>query len=69
MAADDPFFLDGSVRLLKEALARLRFNADIEILEGGEHNTWSEEIRKKMHEKMDGIFLQAPPPGDRPALY
>ncbi len=67
VAADDPFFLDGSVRLLKGALARLRFNADIEIIASGEHNTWSEEIRKKMHEKMDGIFLQAAPPGDRSA--
>ncbi|TFG74500.1 MAG: hypothetical protein E4H23_11920 [Chrysiogenales bacterium] len=67
VAADDPFFLDGSVRLLKESLAHLRLKADIEILEGGEHNTWSEESRKKMHEKMDGIFLQAAPPGDRSA--
>ncbi len=57
VAGNDPFFLDGSVRLLKDALARLRFNVDIEILESGEHNTWSEDIRKKMHEKMDELYL------------
>ncbi|MBN2426893.1 MAG: hypothetical protein JXK94_00995 [Deltaproteobacteria bacterium] len=57
VAGNDPFFLDGSVRLLKDALARLRFNADIEILESGEHNTWSEETRKKMHKKMDELYM------------
>ncbi|HUU04425.1 MAG TPA: alpha/beta hydrolase-fold protein [Patescibacteria group bacterium] len=66
VAANDPFFLDGSVRRFKESLARLRFHADIEILESGEHNTWSEAIRKKMHEKMDELYL--PEAGEKEKL-
>jgi len=56
VAGDDPFFLDEPVKTLKETLDSLEIEADIRILDGGGHNTWSKEIREEMHKKMDNMY-------------
>ncbi|MEJ2103523.1 MAG: alpha/beta hydrolase-fold protein [Ignavibacteriaceae bacterium] len=53
VAANDDFYLDGAVRLLKETLDSLNFKANIKILKSGAHSTWSDEIRTEMHKKME----------------
>ena len=56
VAEDDDFYLDGSVRLFKETLEDLGFNANIQFLKEGGHNIWSDDIRAEMHRKMDEIY-------------
>jgi len=55
VAANDDFYLDGAVRLLKNTLDSLDIKSNILLLEDGGHNTWSDEIRKEMHKRMDEI--------------
>ncbi len=56
VADNDIFYLDGSVRFLKETLDSLGFKANIKFLKEGGHNTWTEESKTEMHKRMDEIY-------------
>jgi S-formylglutathione hydrolase FrmB len=58
VSENDDFYLDGSVRLFKETLDSLGFKANIKFLKDAGHNTWNEESRTEMHNRMDEIFLK-----------
>ncbi|MFH0762201.1 MAG: alpha/beta hydrolase-fold protein [Bacteroidota bacterium] len=55
VADNDPFFLDGPVKLLKKSLDSLGIMSGILLLPEGEHDTWTDNIRCRMHSKMDSI--------------
>lgn len=55
VADNDPFFLDGPVKLLKKSLDSLGIVSGILLLPEGEHDTWTDDIRSRMHSKMDSI--------------
>lgn len=54
VAANDDFYLDGAVKLLKSTLDSLGVISDITILKRGGHDTWNDDTRKEMHRIMDG---------------
>jgi hypothetical protein len=56
VAENDDFYLDGSVKLLKQTLDSLNINSNILLLPDGGHDAWSDEIRVSMHTKMDSIL-------------
>lgn len=56
VAEDDEFYLDGSVMMLNSSLLDLGITSNIRFLKDGGHNTWTDIIRKEMHDSMDEIF-------------
>ncbi|MFC2096895.1 alpha/beta hydrolase-fold protein [Bacteroidota bacterium] len=59
VADNDDFYLDGAVKLIKTTFEKNDIKANIKLLTDGGHNTWTDETRTEMHQKMDDIYLKA----------
>lgn len=57
VADNDDFYLDGSVKLLKKTMDELSYISNINIITETGHSTWSDEIRTRMHRRMDEIIF------------
>jgi S-formylglutathione hydrolase FrmB len=57
VAQNDDYYLNLAVSGLEKALEDLGANADVRVLDAGGHSVWNDEIRARMDEQMDSIFL------------
>lgn len=58
----DTFYLEGAVRLLKESLAKLESDADVELVPGKDHRSlMSRELTLRMRKEMVEAFLAKSP--------
>jgi pimeloyl-ACP methyl ester carboxylesterase len=62
----DTFYLDGAVRRLKEALARLGSDADVQIFPGRTHNLRDKNILDRIAREMADRFQRTGPQTNRP---
>jgi len=50
---NDPFVLDDAVKSLKQAMADVNNDMEIEVFSSGGHSLWNDELRQRIHRGMD----------------